>query len=118
MEAVNISWDTEKIKCLIEDYRERRPLWDLRDPHYKDKKQKLSLWEELSSKYEISVRDLKEKLKNLRTTFHRNRRKKSGTWPHMDSLSFILEVDDPQQSTYAEDNFSQVTSILGTNFKY
>ena len=48
-----MSWDTDKAKCLIEEYRENNILWDFRDPNYKDNRKKLKLREELATKFEM-----------------------------------------------------------------
>ena len=60
-----MSWDTDKVKCIIEEYREKSILWDLRDPNYKDNRKKLKLWDELAMKFECSVKEAKEKVTNL-----------------------------------------------------
>jgi hypothetical protein len=84
-------------ECLIEEYREKSILWDLRDPNCKDNWKKLKLWEESATKFECSVKEAKEKVKNLRTAFHRYRMKsgsaKGDQWVHFPSLSFLLEDD-------------------------
>lgn len=111
-------WDQEKTKCLIEDYRESRVLWDLCYSSYKDNRKKFKVWKELSKKYECSIKDLKDKIKNLRTTFHRKRKQKSGSgrtepWVYFESLTFLLDVDVPKQSVSTDKNFDEV----GFNFK-
>nr|CAI5852499.1 unnamed protein product [Callosobruchus analis] len=105
-------WDQEKTKCLIEDYRESRVLWDLCDSSYKDNRKNFKVWEELSKKYECSIKDLKDKIINLRTTFHRKRKQKSGSgrtepWMYFQSLTFLLDVDVPKQSVPTEEYFDE-----------
>ena len=95
-------WDTDKAKCLSEEYREKSILWDLRGANYKDNRKKLKLWEELATKFECSVQEAKEKFTNLRTDF-RGYRKKSGPakcdqWVHFPSLCFLLQVDAPKRT--------------------
>jgi hypothetical protein len=72
-----MTWDTEKVKYRIEEYREKSILWDLWDSNYKENRKKLMLWEELAMKFECSLKEVKEKVKIVRTIFHRYR-KKSG----------------------------------------
>jgi hypothetical protein len=66
------------------------------------------------------VKEVKENVKNLRTTFHRYRKKKSGSakgdqWVHFPSLSFLLEVDAPKRGLSTdEDIVSEVCSDIST----
>ncbi|XP_023718202.1 uncharacterized protein LOC111870286 [Cryptotermes secundus] len=102
-------WDSHKVKCLIEEYREKSILWDLRHPNYKDNRKKVKLWEDLATKFQCSVKEVKEKVKNLRTTFHRYKKKNRGSakgdqWVHFPSLSFLLEVDAPKRELSTEED--------------
>ena len=109
-----VVWDINTVKKVIEEYRERRVLWNLCDPAYKDNKKKVKIWEDLAKVFNCDVKEIKDKVKNLRTTFHKYRKKKSGSatneqWIHYNSLTFLLEVDAPKKGlSTEEDLISQV----------
>ncbi|XP_063859776.1 uncharacterized protein LOC135105194 [Scylla paramamosain] len=108
-----VVWDINTVKKVIEEYRERRVLWDLCDPAYKDNKKKVKIWEDLAKVFNCDVKEIKDKVKNLRTTFHKYRKKKSGSatseqWIHYNSLTFLLEVDAPKKGLSTEEDISQI----------
>jgi O-phosphoseryl-tRNA(Cys) synthetase len=75
----------------------------------------LKLWEELDTKFECSVKEAKEKVKNLSTTFHRYRKKKSGSakgdqWVH---FSNVIEVP----FAHGTKIFKQVTVTYNKSIK-
>ncbi|XP_012223812.2 uncharacterized protein [Linepithema humile] len=113
-----MNWDTNKTKSLIEEYRKRRILWDLRDPNYKNNRKKIKLWEELALKFDCSIKEIKSKVKNLRTTFHRYRKRRirsdqSDQWVHFVSLRFLLNVNTLRKeiSNYKDINFENEDDV-------
>lgn len=96
-----MEWSDDIVKDLISAYYEKRILWDPSHNDYNHNRLKAKVWEELSKTFNCSVKDLKDKVKNLRTTFHRVRRKNwkkisSGSepeWKFFSALAFLTEID-------------------------
>ena len=100
----------------------------------KDNTVKNDTLKKLAIKYECSVQEVKRKIENLRSAFHREHKKvqksKSGSspskkskWFAYDLLSFLLDVDAPRKttSTTSHDERSEVSllnKILNLTLKY
>lgn len=109
--SFNMEWKIEETTHFIEDYHNSPELWDNRSVVYRDNKLKYDKLSLLASKYNCSVTDIKKKIKNLRSAFHRERNKletskKSGsspskkkTWFGYDLLGFLRDVDLPRPTT-------------------
>jgi len=104
-----MEWNIEKTMLFIDDYHNSPELWNNKISAYKDNKIKIDKLKQLSVKYECTLSDVKKKIKNLRSAFHRERKKlksksgsspsKKGKWFAFDSLSFLLDVDVSKVST-------------------
>ncbi|KAG8314594.1 hypothetical protein J6590_089520 [Homalodisca vitripennis] len=81
---------------------------------YKDRNIKCDKLKELAIKYDCSVTDLKKKIKNLRSAFHREHKRitkpKSGSSPKKEKwfaynlLKFLLDVDIPRETFSTAEN--------------
>lgn len=100
----DMDWKNEKIIEFIEDYRNSPELWDNTIPEYKDNLLKNNKVEQLSRKYECTVHQVKKKIKNLRSAYHRERKKIQNSYMHssfprkpkwfaFDLLRFLKDID-------------------------
>nr|CAI5823421.1 unnamed protein product [Callosobruchus analis] len=116
-----MEWCNQKYLDFIEDYRKCEVLWDVRNSKYKNNRIKRDYLLGLARKYDLVEDDIKKKIKNLRSAFHREHNrivnKKSGSgftndnkkWFAYDSLKFILDVTEPRAGTSSTIN-EDVTS--------
>ncbi|KAH7704605.1 hypothetical protein AAVH_28201, partial [Aphelenchoides avenae] len=97
-----VVWDEDIEATFIEAFRERTCLYDKTDVNFKDKDLKQQAWEEVASKCKVTAAAAKDKRKNLRDSFVRERKKKGGgpsgsaggalkdpKWVHYRAMSFI-----------------------------
>lgn len=121
---LKMEWNTEKTINFIEDYHNSTELWDNTSISYKNNKIKQDRLHQLATKYECTILDLKHKIKNLRSAFHRERKrlegKKSGSspsqekkWFAYDLLTFLADVDLPR-STFATTNDVEDSEVSST----
>ncbi|CAH2012159.1 unnamed protein product [Acanthoscelides obtectus] len=112
----DMEWTIEKTTLFIEDYHNSPELWNNKIAAYKDNRLKNDKLKQIATKYECTVIEVKNKIKNLRSAFHRERKKlqskKSGSspltkgqWFAFELLSFLLDVDKHRRTTStASDN--------------
>lgn len=103
-----MEWSNEKTVQFIEDYRNAPELWNVTLREYKNNKQKMDTFKRLANQYECSVDEVKKKIKNLRSAFHRERKRlqkgsgaspvKGKVWFGYDLLTFLLDTDVPRQT--------------------
>lgn len=102
-----MEWSNEKTILLIEDYHNSPELWNNKINEYKDIRVKNDKLKQLADKYNCTVSEIKKKIKNLRSAFHRERKKllskksgsspnKRGKWFAYELLSFLIDVDIPK----------------------
>ncbi|XP_055615695.1 uncharacterized protein LOC129768983 [Toxorhynchites rutilus septentrionalis] len=117
-----MEWNIERTTSFIDDYHNSPELWNNKILQYKDIHIKKDKLKQLAAKYNCTVADVKNKIKNLRTAFHRERKKvqqkKSGSspgkqtkWFAYEPLSFLLDVDIPKSTISTagsdEENFEE-----------
>lgn len=102
----DMEWNIEKTALFIEDYHNSPELWNNKSS-FKDNKLKNDKLKQLASKNDCSVLKIKKKIKNLRTAFHRERKKlqklkKSDSSPKkkngLPMMNFLLDVDVPRKT--------------------
>jgi len=71
----NISSDHTKTLELIEDYRSFTALWDVNHKHYNDKIKRNYALNALATNYKTSVKEIKKKIKSLRSFFAKEHQK-------------------------------------------
>lgn len=94
---------------FIEDYRSHPVLWDTNDKLYTNKNKRNDAYEALGNKYNMTVKAVKTKIKNLRSYFSKEQQKmlvkKSGSgaddkyetpWFAYKSLQFIADTLTPR----------------------
>lgn len=109
-----MEWNIQKTTLFIEDYHTSPELWNNKSASYKDRNVKSDKLKLLATKYECSVDELKKKIKNLRSAFHREHKRitkpKSGSSPKKEKwfaynlLTFLLDVDIPRQTFSTAEN--------------
>lgn len=62
-------------ELLVQMYRERRFLWDPKDPRYKVLSSKQHAWNEMANALNLTIREVKENLQNMRSQFLREHKK-------------------------------------------
>ncbi|KAK9880862.1 hypothetical protein WA026_013187 [Henosepilachna vigintioctopunctata] len=108
LEEGDMEWSIDKTLAFIEDYHNSPELWNNKTPVYKDIKLRNDKLAQLSGKYDCTLMELKKKIKNLRSAFHRERKKlqekksgsspsKKGKWFAYELLSFQLTPMYPKQ---------------------
>nr|CAH7742410.1 unnamed protein product [Callosobruchus chinensis] len=103
--------DNEQILEFIEDYRSYQCLWDIHSKFYTNKNKRNDAYRELSEKYNINEKAVKNKIKSLRSYFSKEHQKvtemKSGsgsdskydsTWFAYRQLLFIADSVTPRQT--------------------
>lgn len=107
--SCDMDWNNEKTTSFIEDYHNSPELWNNKISDYKDIRIKNDKLKQLASKYNCTVAEVKKKIKNLRSAFHRERKKlqskksgsspsKKGKWFAYELLSFLVDVDVPKST--------------------
>ncbi|XP_057654721.1 uncharacterized protein LOC130892977 [Diorhabda carinulata] len=110
LEEGDMEWSNDKTVAFIEDYHNSPELWNNKTPVYKDIKLRNDKLTQLSGKYDCTLMELKKKIKNLRSAFHRERKKlqekksgsspsKKGKWFAYELLSFLIDVDVPKTTS-------------------
>ncbi|RDD43964.1 hypothetical protein TrispH2_004206 [Trichoplax sp. H2] len=104
-----LDWGIEKIKKLIDLYRENEVLWNVWHPHYKNRAVRYMAWKEMAKKLHCQPIVTEKKMNSLRTQFFREHQRmistrRSGvaansiyqsTWPFFESLKFLRDVQAP-----------------------
>lgn len=111
-----MEWNIKRTILFIEDYHNSPELWNNKITDYKDNKLKNDKLKHLASKYECPVLEVKKKIKNLRSAFHREHKKlqaskksdssvsKKVKWFAYEPLSFLSEVDVVRLTTSTANN--------------
>lgn len=95
-------WLKSEVDDLINVYRSKPELWDVKNQVYKDRVKKKDAFKEIADKFCTSVEEITRKIHNLRNQFNnelkKSMKKKSGQgsddlyvskWPYFKSLSFL-----------------------------
>lgn len=67
--------DKDTLLNFIDDYRCHSVLWDTSDKAYTNKNKRNEAYESLGKKYNMSVKGVKTKIKNLRSYFSKEQQK-------------------------------------------
>jgi hypothetical protein len=115
-------WSNEKTLDFIEEYRKYTVLWRLSDKNYKNREERRSALEELGEKYSLDSKSILNKIKSLRSYFHREHskvlRKKSGSsayemyrssWFAYRHMLFILQGDEEREG---KDTITALESLV------
>jgi hypothetical protein len=103
-------WSSEKTLDVIEEYRKYTVLWRSVDKKYKNWEETKSVLQELGEKYSLDSKSILNKIKSLRSYFHREHskvlKKKSGSssyqmyrlsWFAYKHVLFILQGDEARE---------------------
>lgn len=106
-----MSSDHTKTLAFIEDYRSFTALWDVNHKDYTNKIKRNDALNALATNYKMSIKDVKNKIKSLRSYFAKEHQKvtekKSGAgvddvydspWFAYKSLMFILDSITPRET--------------------
>lgn len=105
-----MEWTNVTTGELIEMYHNSPELWNNKLEIYKDNKLKLDRLTEIASTFHCSIKNVKDKIKNLRTAFHRERKRlaqkkngsstsKSKKWMFYNQLIFLSSIDTLRGNT-------------------
>lgn len=110
-----MEWNNEKTIEFIDSYRNFTCLWRCEDPNYKNRIIRNDAVQELCTKYSITPKQVLNKIKSLRSYFHKEHtkvsKKKSGSatsetykssWFAYTSMLFILDGDTQRSGTETE----------------
>jgi len=100
----------KKTLDFIEEYRKYTILWRSSDKNYKNREERRSALQELGEKYSLDSKSILNKIKSLRSYFHREHskvlKKKSGSsadkiyrwsWFASKHMLFILQGDEARE---------------------
>ncbi|XP_076033987.1 uncharacterized protein LOC143020923 isoform X2 [Oratosquilla oratoria] len=108
-----MEWSLESTIKFIEDYRNAPELWKASSLDYKNIKLKGNTLRALATKYNCRISDIKKKIKNLRSAFHRERKKvlrmrsnggKGKVWFGYSLLTFLDETYIPRRINLKTDD--------------
>ncbi|XP_019870976.1 uncharacterized protein LOC109599427 [Aethina tumida] len=114
--APSAEWSKDTILAFIEDYHHSPELWNFNHTRYADAAIRAETTIKLAAKYNCEVWELKKKIKNLRSAFHREHKKLSTLkkrgpkWFAYDRLCFLLngakhqDCDKSEDERYEESN--------------
>lgn len=68
-------WTNDKIILLIELYKEKECIWNPKNSDHKCRNSVHDAWTDIGKKLDTSVLELKRKIKNLVSQFHREHKK-------------------------------------------
>lgn len=119
-----MEWPDCKSLQLIQLYREKRILWDPLDKNYKNSKKKMDDWEEIATKMNTDVTNVKKKIESLQGSYRRERQRQdtshrsgAGTddlykskWFAFNEMQFLNDKYKPRQ-TKDTMNVNQIVSI-------
>lgn len=105
-----MDWTIEATSKLIELYHSNEILWNHSLTEYKNNNKKVDVLKEMSTSLGCDVPEVKKKIKNLRSQFHREHKMMYKTssgqaapaktkWCFYASLCFLLSVDTPRDGT-------------------
>ena len=104
-----IDWSTEKVKKLIDLYRDYELLWNPKHPQYKNRVVRFTAWKDMAKKLRCQPIETEKKMNSLRVQFFREYQrittsKKSSsnnvyqsTWPLFEFLKFLADTQPPLQ---------------------
>jgi len=103
-------WSSEKTLDFIDEYRKYTVLWRSVDKNYKNREERRSALQDLGEKYSLDSKSILNKIKSLRSYFHREHskvlKKKSGSsadeiyrssWFAYKHMLFILQGDETRE---------------------
>ncbi|KAL7645823.1 UNVERIFIED_CONTAM: hypothetical protein RMT77_002720 [Armadillidium vulgare] len=106
-----MSSDHTKTLAFIEDYRSFTALWDVNHKDYTNKIKRNVALNALATNYEMSIKEVKNKIKSLRSYFSKEHQKVTdrnsaadlgdvydSPWFAYKSLSFILDSITPKET--------------------
>ena len=64
-------WSSEKTLDFVKEYRKYTVLWRLVDKNYKNREERRSALQELGEKYSLDSKSILNKIKSVRSYFHR-----------------------------------------------
>lgn len=130
-------WSLEAEMALLDFYREHEELWQPKHEDYFKRYVREALMETICAKLsilmqrKISVKEAKEKFRNLRTTYNRERKKmliskKAGVpsssvyvsrWAHMKNMDFLDDINlDSDMDMLSSQIETDLTEISNTSF--
>ncbi|XP_053688861.1 uncharacterized protein LOC128738059 [Sabethes cyaneus] len=119
-----MEWTSETTLKLIELYHNNEILWNQSLPEYKLNSKKLDVFKEMTKVLGCTIAEIKQKIKNLRSQFHREHkavklaagqgRSPKTQWCFYGSLQFLLSADTADRKgmftdSYIEDNYDKAT---------
>ena len=123
-------WNVDKTLQFIEDYRQHTVLWCAGDKNYKNREMRRDALQILGEKYSLNSKAVLNKIKSLRSYFHREHskviKKKSGcsteetyqsSWFGYKSLVFILDGNDIREGKDPMTTFNESLVSLYTTYK-
>nr|CAI5841796.1 unnamed protein product [Callosobruchus analis] len=112
---IKMDWNNDKTIEFIDSYRNFTCLWRSEDPNYKNRIIRNDAVQELGTKYSITPKQVLNKIKSLRSYFHKEHTKvtknKSGSatsdtykssWFAYTSMLFILDGDSQRSGIETE----------------
>lgn len=121
-----IAFSDEKIFQLIELYRERECLWDIKSPEYKNNAKRKTAFTYISEKMELPEDIVKKKINSIRSTYLLEKKKifdsrRTGTGtdnlyipsvPWFEQMMFLNDVIIPRKTTSNLDpQITQVSTV-------
>lgn len=120
-------WNEETTLKFVQLYREKPCLWDIKTPIYKNKQARDSAYKEIEDTMGIEgfgVQEIKNKIKNLRSTYSQEKKKikdsmKSGAGSndiYIPNVRWFKEMDQflrvlEENKRHTEDNLSNVSLL-------
>jgi hypothetical protein len=111
-----MEWSEDLVLQLIEAYRDRPVLWDVRHECFKIKSKRNDVWEELATLFNTNRYEVKKKVNSLLASFRRERRKvictssgigtdevSQSKWFAFKSLLFLMDKSKLKQIKYTDE---------------
>ncbi|CAI6374356.1 unnamed protein product [Macrosiphum euphorbiae] len=120
-----MEWPDCKSLELIQLYREKRSLWDPLDKNYKNNKIKFDDWQEIATKLNTDVTNIKKQIESLQGSYCRERQRQdssrrsgAGTddlykskWFAFNEMQFLKEKYKPRQTKDSMNILNQIVRI-------
>jgi hypothetical protein len=68
-------WNMEKSKLFVEEYLKHHCLWNTDSTKYRSKVEKTVAYQKLASDFELTIEEVKTKIRSLRTTYKQEQNK-------------------------------------------
>lgn len=95
-------WKKQKSIELIECYRKRTVLWDIKNEDYKESVKKFAAWAEIAKIFNTDIYEVRRKMQAILAAFRRERTKAYSTWFGLEHLTFLHDLTMiPRVSVYA-----------------